>query len=101
MRNILSILSLFAATVLFLNCSPKTTGAVAASPPAEVYTDAQKIEGKAVWQANCDKCHKLYEPQSHNLPQWQKILPKMTKRAKLEDAQAMAVRAYIYSNARS
>lgn len=104
MRNLLCILALLAATAVFINCSPKTTGAIAAtdknaSDASETYTDEQKVNGKAIWQANCDKCHKLYATPSYSLDQWKKILPKMTKRAKLDDAQALAVRAYIYTNA--
>ena len=93
---------------IFANCSPKTTGSAATStsgPEAAVaevkknYTEAQMEEGKVIWQGNCNKCHKLYEPESHSVKSWEKILPRMVKRAKLDDKQAGMVRAYLLAHA--
>ncbi len=101
MRTVLTLLTLSAAIAVFVNCSPKTTGAITNSTQTETiesYSDEQKVAGKAIWLANCEKCHKLYATTSYSLNQWKNILPKMTKRAKLDEAQALAVRAYIYTN---
>lgn len=93
---------------LFANCSPKTTGSTAksASTPeaavAEVkknYTEAQMQEGKKIWEASCDKCHKLFQPESHSVKAWERILPRMSKKAKLEEQQRGLVRAYILAHA--
>lgn len=93
-------------TVLFTQCTPKktaTSGMTDAQKVADVkknFTDAQMQEGKTIWQGSCDKCHKLYEPESHSIDKWERVLPRMTKRAKLDDAQGAKVRAYLIANAK-
>lgn len=104
----LVVFALSGGLLLFAQCSPKTTGAGATGTGAEEaavaevkknYTEAQMDEGKVVWQASCIKCHKLYEPESHSVKSWEKILPRMFKRAKLDNKQAGTVRAYILAHA--
>ncbi len=34
-------------------------------------------DGKALYQENCNKCHKLKNPTSRNETKWNKIVPKM------------------------
>lgn len=65
------------------------------------YTAAQKEEGKTIWQANCQKCHKLFEPESHTVAKWEGILQRMSKKAKLNDVDAGKVRAYVITHAKS
>ena len=109
MKKLIVLFVLGTGLFLFSQCSPKTTGAITttAKPTqeeavAEVkknYTEEQMEEGKVIWQASCDKCHKIFEPESHTVRQWEKILPDMTKRAKLDNIKAGKVRAYILSHA--
>lgn len=65
------------------------------------YSEAQKEEGKTIWQANCQKCHKLFEPESRNVVKWDGILKRMTKKAKLSEEEAGKVRAYVLTHAKS
>jgi len=90
-------------------CSPKVPAAVAASEPgaaekvAEVrrdYTEAQMEEGRLVWQSSCKKCHKLFEPDSRSVEKWERVLPRMSRKAKLDETDAGKVRAYLLAHAK-
>lgn len=93
-------------SISFVACTSKkatTSTASAADVVKEMqtkYTDIQREEGKTLWQGNCQKCHKLYEPQSRTVGKWERVLPRMNNRAKLTDEQAALVRAYLISNAK-
>ena len=114
MKKIQFLAGAVAAIVFFTQCSPKAGGAVASSSssssissPAEAvaptfdktkYSDEVMELGKATWRASCGKCHKLYQPNTHSMEAWERILPRMSKKAKLDDRQAEAVRAFVLSN---
>ena len=115
MKKIQFLAGAVAAIVFFTQCSPKAGGAVASSStsssissPAEAvapttfvqtnYSDEVIELGKATWRASCGKCHKLYQPNTHSMEAWERILPRMSKKAKLDDRQAEAVRAFVLSN---
>ncbi len=65
------------------------------------YSAAELEEGKTIWQSSCDRCHKLYKPESYTKTQWEKILPRMVKRSKLDMEQGGKVRGYLMSLAKS
>lgn len=108
MKKAIVFTGLIGGALLMANCSKKTAGSVAGSGDAayvaavndvkDRYTEEQMREGMTTWQASCQKCHKLYEPTSHSVKQWEKILPRMSKKANLTDDQAAKVRAYILAN---
>lgn len=106
MKRLLTIFSLMFTSVLLTECTPKKTASGEMSPEQKVadvkknYTEAQLEEGKVLWQNNCAQCHKLFEPESRSVDKWEKILPNMSMRAKLNDQQAAMVRAYILSHAK-
>lgn len=96
--------TLFACTAKKATTASKAAAPAASDIVAEIdskYTDIQKEEGKTIWQANCQKCHKLYEPESHTIAKWENILQRMSKKAKLNDVDAGKVRAYVLTHAKS
>jgi Dihaem cytochrome c. len=105
MKKIITLIFL-STTVVFTQCTPKkaaTAGMSDAEKVADVkknFTEAQMQEGKTIWQGSCDKCHKLYEPESRSIDKWERVLPRMTNRAKLDDAQGAKVRAYLIAHAK-
>lgn len=108
MKKAIVLTGLIAIALLMTNCSKRTTGALATSDATytaavtEVkakYTEQQMQEGMTIWQGSCGKCHKLFAPADRSVKQWEKILPRMSKKANLADEQAGKVRAYILSNA--
>ncbi len=114
MKKIITLLSFATLSVFLVNCSSGKKTAVTtpaenvektpADKVAEIrknYTAQQLEEGKTIWQGSCDKCHKLYLPESRSVQKWENVLPRMSKRSKLSDEQAGLVRAYIIANAKS
>jgi cytochrome c5 len=99
-------LTFIAGTVLFAQCTPKKTATGSMTDAQKVadvkknFTEAQMEEGKTIWQGACDKCHKLFEPESRSVDKWERVLPRMTKRSKLDDAQSAKVRAYLIAHAK-
>jgi len=107
MKKILALCSFAAMTVLFVQCAPKkavTTTEMSDEAKLEEikenYTGVQLAEGKTIWENSCQKCHKLYSPENYTVRKWENILPRMSKRAKLDDKQSAHVRAYLLTNAK-
>lgn len=106
MNNLKRILAVAVVTVFFIQCSssksatttPKLTNQQKLDIIKNKYTQAQLDEGHTIWQGNCGKCHTLYAPDSRNIDKWERILPSMSRKAKLSDVEAGKVRAYILSN---
>jgi cytochrome c2 len=48
------------------------------------YTLADLNQGKTLFEQDCAKCHRLKRPESRNEEQWNKIVPKMVKKANKE-----------------
>ncbi len=90
------------------NCTPKaakvaTTTTETIETPEEITAkfNAEQLEnGKIIWQSNCNKCHKLYEPNSRNKEKWDRVLRRMIPKAKLSPEDGALVRAYILANAK-
>lgn len=59
------------------------------------YSMSQLNEGKTIYLDNCNKCHRYKAPQSRDEAKWDKIIPKMAKKAKLDDAQEKLVLEYV------
>ena len=109
MKKLLVITVMAITSMALVQCAPKTSKSVTAAGPtpeekvAEIkknFTADQLAEGKTIYEANCQKCHKLKLPPTHTVDSWEGILPRMTKRAHLDDKQTSLVRAYILSNAK-
>lgn len=86
-------------------CHPKTApkSASKASDPvktAKEYSAAQIAEGKLIFEAKCGKCHELKQPGEFTVASWEKILPPMSQKAKLNADDAGKVRAWVLINAK-
>ena len=59
-------------------------------------TDSISImKGYAVFSESCNRCHALKNPSGYSEEEWHKILPVMTKKAKLSREETELVQAYI------
>ncbi|MDB5228788.1 MAG: hypothetical protein JWN78_2981 [Bacteroidota bacterium] len=95
---------LFSISFIVFACSHKTTSSTSSSvekTSSATVSHTQFMEGKAVFEANCQKCHKLKEPADHTPEQWSKILDKMAPKAKLTDEQKQQVFNFVSVNAKS
>ena len=96
------ILTLAAITLLAVSCSTKKTAPAPATPT--VIETAKAVEltpelaaGKSMYENNCAKCHKLYEPKKFTQDEWAPILVRMQKKAHLDDTQMASIKSYIHS----
>ena len=110
MKKTITLFAVIAGSLLMMNCSSGkssagTTPAMSAeSKVAAVkknFSAQQLEEGKTLWQGNCDRCHKLFTPDSRDVEKWERVLPRMIKRSKLTDMQGQMVRAYLLTNAKA
>lgn len=105
MRRSLTILSIAAMSVFMAQCTAKKTTTTTKSPEevvAEVkknFTDADMEEGKVIFQSSCKKCHPIKEPETRTVEKWERVLPRMSKKANLDNEQSNKVRAYVLAHA--
>lgn len=87
--------SLIVATVLILGaCSPKTAEVVVVEEKSEFPT-VDVAEGNKLYLENCGKCHKFKTIANYDEAQWNKIVPKMAAKAKLDLAQENKILQYV------
>ncbi|MDR7370940.1 cytochrome c [Flavobacterium aquidurense] len=95
------ILTLAAITLLAVSCGTKKTApaapAVTATAPAPAALTPELAAGKSMYENNCAKCHKLFEPKKFTQEEWAPILVKMQKKAHLDDTQMASITNYIHS----
>ncbi len=87
-------------------CSHKTKTTTSATTAVEktssdLVSEAVFQEGKAIYTANCGKCHKLFPASRGNMTQWNKWIDKMAPKAKITDDQKEKIRMYISVNAKA
>jgi mono/diheme cytochrome c family protein len=92
MKNIIPVIF---SSALLASCSPHTT-AIGEVKKAETTTPSVEIsEGKSLFEAHCGTCHKLPIVSRYSKEKWQKILPVMCKKAKLDASQENKLTAYV------
>lgn len=87
-------LVLFSIVFIVFACSHKTTSSASSSvekTQSATVSHAQYLEGKAVYETNCAKCHKLKDPHNYTSEEWGKWVDKMAPKAKLTDEQKQQV----------
>lgn len=95
----LKITSLALLGLFIYSCAPK----VAPTPPpapekvpdVAVVTSNELAEGKGLYENNCAKCHNLYNPSDYTAEEWNPILERMKKKAKIDDATTAKIYAYL------
>lgn len=129
MKKLISITSIAFALFLLSNCSPKTGKETASSgsattnnaPAANIdvvkmaqgdrsnedqvayllaMSDQRRIEGKALYETSCKKCHKLHAPESLNAVSWVKIMKSMGPKAHLQQDAYSMISSYLVKNAK-
>lgn len=86
--------------VVVFSCSPKVvppTQNMEKEVESKVVLTQNQIEGKAIFEANCAKCHKLYEPATYSAEKWDSILKWMQPKAKISDTEREQVYDYVTS----
>lgn len=89
--------------IVAFSCSPKVVPSTVPPPPTAEELNSSKIltqnqmEGKTLFEANCAKCHKLYEPATYSAEKWSSILKWMQPKAKISDAEREQIYDYVTS----
>lgn len=96
------ILTLAAIALFVASCGTKKAPAAPATPPVAETTKTVELTpelaaGKSLYENSCAKCHKLYEPTKFTKEEWQPILVRMQKKAKLDDTNMASITNYIHS----
>ena len=93
----------FAALGFFAACQPKTAEIVEEVKKVEEVKEATMLRpgtdtemaGMDLYTNNCGKCHDLPVISEHSKERWNKVLPPMIKKSKLDEAQGASVTAYV------
>lgn len=97
------LITIVLISLVVFACSHKTTTTATKTTvmktESATVTNAQYLEGKAVYEASCGRCHKLFSPDKGNMTQWTKWLNAMAPKAKLTDEEKQMVTNYISVNA--
>ncbi|WP_316632955.1 cytochrome c [uncultured Flavobacterium sp.] len=92
------ILILAAVVLLIVSCATKKSAPAAVTEAAKTTELTSELaEGKNMYENNCAKCHKLFDPKKFSQENWKPILVKMQKKAKLDDTQMASISNYITS----
>ena len=92
MKNLLLFIAVTAALIA---CSEKTTTVTTVEEPVKAEMTLAATEGKTLYEAKCQKCHKLKNVDNFTAEQWNKILPNMAGKAKLESEETAKIDVYI------
>lgn len=104
----LKIITLAALGILIYSCASKTPSPVVEAKKEtntkelvldtkNVFMSKELLEGKNLFENNCAKCHKLYNPKDYSAQDWKPILAEMQKKARLDDSQIGLISNYITS----
>jgi len=91
------IVSLALLAIMFYSCG----GSKSAAPMSDtkkVEMTPELAEGKSLYENNCAKCHKLYEPEKFTAEKWTGILKWMQPKAKITDEQRTSIYNYLVMN---
>lgn len=83
-----------ASIVVLTACTPKTTEMVIVEEKSEFPT-TDIAEGSKLYAENCGKCHKFKTISDYNETQWNKIVPIMADKAKLDATAERKVLHYV------
>jgi cytochrome c5 len=103
MKKKSAVFSFAGSVILLLACSPKLM-----APTAQQITQVQQRDaslkaeqltaGYELYRGRCNKCHGLYNPASFDQTKWDtKILPSMSKKAKLTDDELSRLKVYLFA----
>jgi len=101
MKSIFKTFGFVVAALFVFSCAAKMVTVADKEPvPTKEYvktnfSDEQLAQGQVLYENNCAKCHKLFEPDSRDAEKWNDVLKRMIPRAKLAYEDGRLVRAYL------
>jgi hypothetical protein len=55
------------------------------------------VAGKKIYSTRCSRCHDLPDPSAYTITKWKSILELMIPRARLNETQAIHLKAYLHT----
>lgn len=107
MLKILETFGFVLVVLLIIGCATKAANSIAHTDPvptkAEVlasFSESELAQGETLFANSCDKCHKLFEPESRDPEKWNSVLKRMFPRTELTHEESRLVRGYIIANSK-
>lgn len=107
MKKLVTTLALGTFILAMVNCSPKASKSVSTEPAPTAeqmkanFSEEQMAQGKTIWESNCNRCHKLFAPESRDNEKWDRVLKRMIPKAKLSPEDGALVRAYLIAHSKT
>jgi cytochrome c5 len=92
------IIAFASLTAIISSCAPKVLVEQEVAPvkeQVETKPEVNYLEGKTLFDNHCGKCHDLPHPSQYSKAQWAKIVPSMSKEAKLDATQENQILLYV------
>ena len=96
-----TLLSIIAASTLLASCSSSKNAATKTEPAVvEAVEEVKELtpelaQGKAIYDTKCGRCHKLPTTSDFTAEEWQPIMLRMQKKAKITDEERELVYNYV------
>lgn len=86
--------------LLLMGCSSskKTIETTEVLEKNQVVLSSEQAEGKMLYENNCGKCHALFSADKFSKEQWEPIVLRMQKKARITDEQRDLVFNYLVMN---
>ncbi|RTY95303.1 cytochrome c [Flavobacterium sp. GT3R68] len=89
------IIGTLALGAIIYSCAPKAVVQTTPAPVKDVALSEELAQGKSLYESNCARCHKLFEPSSHTKEEWKPIVTRMQKKSKIDDVQTASIYNYV------
>ena len=90
------LLAVAALAITIYSCASKANKTSAPTEEiVKVELTPEMAEGKMLYENNCAKCHKLFDPKKFSAEDWKPIVMKMQKKAHLDDMQGQKIYNYL------
>lgn len=95
MKNKIILLAI--VSIVAFSCATKTKVATTETVKEEIIAVKDYSEGKALYENNCARCHKLYDTKEFSAEDWKPIVERMRKKAKLTEEEGAKIYDYVTS----
>lgn len=107
MKSNLQSLGAIIFILFIVGCATKVVNTIAHLEPvpskSEVladFSETQLSQGEAYYAGSCAQCHKLFDPDSRDLEQWNNVLKRMIPKTQLTYEESKLVRAFLVANSK-
>ena len=89
------LLSAFALITVLASCSSSKKAVAETNEAKQVTLTPELAQGKELFDTKCGKCHKLPNTANFSAEEWEPIMLRMQKKAKITDEERVLVYNYV------